>query len=577
MPGRNRVVAVLLIVGLLLAGCGGVPDSGPPVAVRDQQGSGSSESPEVNVVITGPQVGGEPTETVTGLLQASGTTQQRSRLAEEFVVPEARQEFARSTGALIVQLVETPTAADDPADGETTVQLPLHVVGSLDDGGSYQSESRDVTLSLRLVRRADVWLLASTPPTVLIRDSDLEKALRPVTVYFPMQDESQLVPEQRYVDSSIRTDALATPIVRMLLGGPSGWLATAARTTLPSGARLRGNVAVADREVILDFTPEAESASAADLNLFVAQVGWSLRDIDPTAIRVQVSGRPIAVRGVPSVVKPANWARANPAHLSEQQLYVIQDGAVRGFQSERPAAAFADQPGGDVARAALSVDGNGAAAVRMADGQQQLWIGDGTGAPRSAVTAVNISRPTWGRTAEAVLVAVDGQLLRVTRSGAAAPVEIDAGGADLGPVQAVRLAYDGMRVALVAGDGDAAKTYVGIVRGSDGGRFAVRAVRQLSAPISVVQDVGWAGPTSVLVAGREADGMAAVWDVDIDGSAIAPTPRNGLRPANVSVASAPTEPSTAPTFADLDGQLYQRFRESWTLSAQPARTPFYPG
>ncbi|NUS72244.1 MAG: hypothetical protein HOQ05_02440 [Corynebacteriales bacterium] len=571
---RLRWCALVLALAGILGGCGGVPEGGVPIAVRDRDINQAGENLSASVAISGPKDGDGPMDTFNSLLNATAVTQNRSRLAETFFAPGARRAFERTTAVNVVRVQEAPRVVDTTAD-HTTLTMSVQMVGLIDGSGVYRADTRRLELSLRLVQLNGLWLFDSAPEMVLVRESDFARAMRPVVVYYPAVTGFTLVPEQRYVDSSIRVSSLATPLVGMLLGGPSASLAPVTRPPFAQNVRLRGNVTVGDdRDVVLDLTTDVESVSAEQINTFIAQVGWTLRRYRPGDIRVQVGGRDIAVKGVEAKQSLGDWASYNPAQLVDQPLFVIQDGQVRELGESRPPIFGGERATSDVLTGAISLDGRAAAVVRDEGEDQQLWVGDAYGSVQNVLSAEQISRPSWGSSTSSALTAVDGDLLRVSRAGVPSAVEVTG----VSDIRAVRLSYDGSRVVLVAGEPDQARAYMGlVVADASGEPVAIRGVTALSAPVAQVEDVAWATPVSVFVAGREFDGMAALWEVDVDGSAVEPTPRTGLRPAPVAVAAAPTESGAEPVYVDLGGQLFQRFRESWTLAPERVSMPFYPG
>lgn len=563
MRWRVAAVAALLVT---LASCG-VPDSGPPVAARAERGT--STQPEVNVVIPQPRPGGAPAETFNSFVAAGGVTQNRSKLAEVFVLSSARRALERSSGVGVVRLTEEPIVEVNSAGDQATVRVSGQRVGVVADSGVFSALDEPLSITVTLVRESDRWLFTTPPPYVLVRDVDFGRAFRPTVVYFAAAGGRFLVPERRYVDASVRTASLATPILRMLLSGPSPWLTPVTRVLAPPSVRLRGNVTVTDQEVVADFTPELESLPAEDLNLFAAQIGWSLRENFTGGLRLQVSGRPLSVAGVPSVQDRDDWMGYQPAELSLQPLYVVSEGAVRVFGSDT-VPAFGGPAGADsVLSAAITLDRQAVALVRSGTAGMELWAGPAE-QPRVTRVAGAFARPTWGQLFG--LSAADGAMLAFNRAGDV--IQLSAEGVPAG-ISALRLSYDNSRLTFVA----AGQLYIALVRGDAAG-VTVSDVRLLSTPFAQVRDVGWVDPTRLVVSGEDTDGAVVVWDVEIDGSVRQPAPRASW-PAygDGAVAAAATEPTAQPVFAVAGGQLWQRFADGWALAPELAEagSPFYPG
>lgn len=578
--GRGRQLLALACL-CVITGCASVPDSGEPVAVPEATRT-LGQDPDVNVAVPGPRPGGSPAEAVAGLISASGITQNRARLGNAFFMPSARTAFQATDAAWVVHLSRSPAQAR-MSSTTATVDLAGEVTGEIDDHGVYQGQSRALNVSLKLTRTGQTWLIDSAPPAVLVFDADFGRAFRAVTLYFPAATSDSLVPEARYVDGSVTTNALATPMVTMLLAGPSGWLAPVVRSTAPQGTHLRGNVTAEGEGMIIDFSSELESASAAAINVLAAQIGWSLRPYMSGALRLLVNGRPLGVKGAPSVQTRRLWGHYNRAAVDTVSLYGVKDGGV-----VRASSRGADRVDGaataKVTDAAISLDESALAVVQDAPpadsagrgtGQRELRIGSTTGPLRSALRGDDISRPSWGSGTAGALVAADGVLYRVSRDGTVAQLDTSA----IGQVWRVRLALDGVRVLLVAGDHAHPSLYLALLSDAPNGSASLLAPRALTHPLAQLTDVGWFTSTSVLVTGLDADGATTVWEVELDGSATRATPHGGLTQPPLSLASIATEPYEQSVYLELRDHVVQRFRESWTPLPASAElcAPFYPG
>jgi hypothetical protein len=578
--------ALVLVVG---AGCAGVPDSGDPVAVPNKKlKQGFPSGLDVNAALVPPRPGGGPLDTITLLLDAARSTQSRDQLGEMFLTDKAQEAWKRSsTDVLIYRL--TASTVTKQSETAATVRLTGSVVGSVTEAGVYQPQSRPLNLTVNLVHDK-VWRIDSTLPGALVRESEFGSAFRAVTLYFAALDDGAgqaaggevLIPEQRFMDGSVPQETLATPIVRRLLQGPSPWLAPVTRNPLPKNTGLRSNVTFQDFDVVVDLSPDVESAKPADLNAFAAEVAWSLRPYFSGNLRLQVNGRPLIASGVDAVQGSEQWMRYNPTAEPVGSLYYTSKGALRRF-AEGGDVGPDPQLGGRVAQsgvvsAALSTDGVGLALVKQASGgRQTLWIGGAEGGLRPTISGRTISRPSWGHGRDAVFVAVDGMLYQVDQEARALQVAFPQH-RSFGPIRAIRLSLDGARIALIAGDGPAARAYVGLLQPpTDGPVPVLRDLRPVLGPIGRMQDIGWSGPTVVMVGGQGADGTALVHEMSVDGAMTTESPRTGLRTAALAIAATPS--SGAVPFVASAGLLYQGGLRTWSPLPDivDVRAPFYPG
>jgi hypothetical protein len=379
--------------------------------------------------------------------------------------------------------------------------------------------------------------------------------------------------------------SLLTPIVRALLRGPSQWLAPVTRTTLPKNTTLRSNVTLQDldADVVVDLSPGVESAPPADLKAFAAQVAWSLHPYFQRDVRLQVNGQPLTVSEVDAVQGPEHWGRYNAADGPSKPLYYVSNGALQQLGLRENSTD--SMPGGEATRggvvsAAISNDTVGVALVKQdTGGRQRLWIGESEGALEGPISGRSISRPTWGYGHDAVLVSVDGVLHQVDQALRKQPVNFPQR-TSVGPIRAIRLAPEGARLALVAGDGANAKAFVGLLQpGADNAAPTLRDLRAIEVPIAQIQDIGWSEstPATVTVAGQGADGSALVRDVSVDAAPASESLRTGLVPGRLWLATSPFEDSVP--FVASGNQLYQGGQSTWVRQPEVAEAlaPFYPG
>jgi len=585
VPSRGRVVrglVALVVVAAGLAGCSGVPDSGDPIPVPNRK---LEAFPAVNADLVGPRPDTSAAEVIDLLLNAARSTQSRERLGEKFLTSRAEDALKRPD-VLLCRLNKPMVVSES----ETTavVKLTGTVLGTVSDVGVYKPLKQSLNTTVSLVRRG-VWQIDSALPGVLVRETDFVEAFRPVPLYFAGlggDDAADvLVPELRFMDRSLTDAALLTPIVRALLRGPSPWLAPVTRDPLPRNTTLRSNVTLHDlnNDVVVDLSPDIESAKPADLKAFAAQVAWSLDPYFQRDVRLQVNGQPLDVPDVDAVQGPEHWSQYNAAGGPSQSLYYISKGALHRY-AER-ADASETVLGGDAARsgvvaAAVAADEGGVALVKQAAANRQtLWIGAADGAVNATVSGRVLSRPTWGYGHDAVLVAVDGQLRQVDQAQRVLRVKVSHP-SPIGPIRAIRLAPEGARLALVAGVGADTKAYVGLFQPAvDDGAPVLRDLREVPVSIAQVQDIGWseATPATVAVAGQGADGSALMREVSVDGVVASDSNRTGLPPGPLSLATS-ARIGTVP-FVESGKQLYQGGLRTWSRLPEvgDARAPFYPG
>jgi len=289
---------------LALTACAGVPDSGAPVPVRRVPPAGTvQDEPDVRVQPRGPVPGSTPEQVVRGFLDAMVSAEDDHAIGRSFLTPEAGRTWADDSG---VRVFELDTVAE-VRPGLVRVTGEQH--GVLAVNGSFTPSRSPVSIQLRLREVAGSWRVDNPPAGVLLRDVYFTQLYTAYAVYFGAPGTApRLVPDLRYVERSIVT-ARRNTLVRLLLGGPSAWLAPAVRTGFPAGTQLRGNVVEDGQVVVVDLTTEAEIAAPADRTLMAAQLVATLRQLPVIGVRILLEGQQFEVPGASDVQDTAAWSR----------------------------------------------------------------------------------------------------------------------------------------------------------------------------------------------------------------------------------------------------------------------------
>jgi hypothetical protein len=166
--------------------------------------------------------------------------------------------------------------------------------------------------------------------------------------------------------------------------------------------------------------------------------------------------------------------------------------------------------------------------------------------------------------------------------GTGAPVEVHLPELD-GRVEAVRVAADGVRIALVVADEGKRSLWIGrIDRRTDRGGTQDRPVVAVLEPRAVaprfedVTAMSWAGASRLVVAGREQGGVQQMRYVRVDGSAV-----SGMAPAALSgvreIAASEDEELPLTAFSGTDGLVRLPSGAQWKQIVTKAMSPVYPG
>ena len=582
---RSHRLVAGLAVALALSGCATVPTGGP-VHQGSDTGSDRAE-PAVRIIGRPPVKGADPKDVVTGFLQASADLTDGSATAREFLAPEAASSWSPAAGVTVYDRGVLPPLTEGGSDSATaTVALDGTQVAAVDAGGHYTPSSQGAPLERQFrLRKVDgEWRIINPGEGLLLTAEDLNQAYRRVEVYFVSTTGTVLVPDPVFVPAQPQ---LATELVSRVTAGVPAGLLGAAMSSLPRGTTIvgdsvpvRGGVA----QVSLR-TPSGLDGNEARRELS-AQLVWTLKQLtEVQAVHDVVDGSEIRLDGSGADQPVTSWASFDPAGLTEGSIAY----AVRGTALGRiDATKFSPVPGpaGDgrvpIRRPAVSLDARQVATVNSAGTAVSVGTltDDATFTPR-LTGGTDLSPPSWDLLGDLWVVDRLGgssRLWKIPPAGAAEAVAVPPVAA--GPLQLVRVARDGARVAVLAGPTGHATLLVGrVVRSSTTTRLA--GLRPVLPDLTDVQDVEWADATTLAAIGRRGPGLPAPLYVDVDGAAVRsveqpPTPL-------VSIAAAPDgRPLIG---ASAKGALYQLSSgRSWAEVGLPPRAggavfrdPTYPG
>ncbi|GAB3220763.1 hypothetical protein GCM10027452_41350 [Micromonospora halotolerans] len=503
---RRRALAALLAGALLpagLVGCGIPNESEVQV-----DGSGpAAESGAVNGSPARPPTRSdsvEPGPFIENYLRAAaaGEREQAYARAKEFIAQESKsllpeKQQSSEIELTVVRLREKPEVTPPNNQGTSRVTVKVQQVGVLRaDGTLAPPEALD------------------TEYVLLVSDTALREYYRSRTIYFWNPDRSRLVPDLRYLPSSVPAERRVTEVVKWLTGRPSDWLASGV-TGLPDGTRPINNATGADGHWEVNLT--MPGANNERLGLLATQLAWSLPELNGQLdLKIQNQKRRTVDLQQERAGHAAYPTGGVPARFS------VYDGAIRPLAiGNEPRAAVPLSPADNrnVVSAALAHAGDqvlAALVVTDTARRQRLRVGSGP----DPVTVFNsgarafgaIGRPTWLRSMDkdhpAGLVAADGKLYRFDDAAAMSVVRL----AVPGPVVAVAGSLDGHRIALVSGG----VLYVAAVS-VDGGVVSVGQPRRVVTLLTGISAVDWLTENELVLAGNEPDRRPAIHQVSVDG------------------------------------------------------------
>ncbi|MFI2033812.1 LpqB family beta-propeller domain-containing protein [Streptomyces bottropensis] len=604
--GRRRPTRAAVRIGsagvcaVLLAGCASMPDSGD---MRDVESTPRPDSP-VRVFALPPAEDAEPQEIVQGFLEALTSDDLRYETARKYLTGDAAKDW--DPGESTTVLAEAPTpytpaTGDRPDDDVYRYELSGERVARVDEQHAYTPTSGEYRRQVHLTRVKDTgqWRIDRLPSGVVLGRSDFERNYKSINKYYftsaAQSGEPGTVADPVYVRSQVDP---VTQVVRDLLQGPTSWLNPVARTSFPSGTALRkGTRALTpddQNRLVVPLNKKADHVSASRCKEMAAQLLFTLQDYMPTGVdEVELqgsTGAQLCVLGestVDEVVASHDFGKT-----AEFEYFIDGDHKLVRLSGRGVATTPTAVPGalGDgekqLRSAAVSRDEERAAGV-SADGSElyvaPLTAGSSVGDPvlssAGATAKDRLTTPSWDGRGDLWVADRDPEKPRllVLADGMGEPLEVRTPNLD-GRIEAVRVAADGVRVALTLKSEGKRALYIGrIERDADAESTTVSIVelRSVTPDLEDVTAMSWAGDSQLVVVGRESGGVQQMRYVRVDGS---PAPGSGPSALTGVEEIAASEDESQPLVAhSADGIVRLSPGEQWQTVVKEGSAPVYPG
>lgn len=554
----GRMLAGLVVALLLLTGCVDIPDEGAPQPVSGMTSAAGGPGPPVEVLA--PNGGEQPDEIVRGFLAASASNVRTRPSARLFLTPEAARSWEDDAGATVIAQDAT---VPEPAAGQVT--LTGQILGRVDDNGVYAAVREDLRQVLSLVEVNGEWRIDNPPAGVLLRADDFRRAYVPYNLYFLDPTGTTVVPDPRYFlsGSTARTNSL----VEELIDGPSPFLAPAVRTEFGEGVALLSNVQEV-RDVDIDLTGLGER-SPTSLQGLSAQLVWTLRQVSITELTLRSDGQILTVPGVGTAQTGNDWQSYDPNAVPVDDVgHFVSQGALLTVEGQ-PVPGPAGTGAYRLASVGVSSGLEFVAGVALASGGASLLIGEYGGTLAPVLSGTSFSSPAWVARQQEVWTVRNGtEVVRVPVGAAPQTVNTE-NLLGLGPIRALRVARDGTRVTIVAGEPGA--VYVGQVIRS-GSTVTLAGFTPLFTGLGNTTDVAWATATQLLfLAVDPADRLTKPWLISIDGSVLAVSSVRNLSGVPTAIAAVPGRPA----LVSSSEVMYQLDGSTWTTLVRGL--PFFRG
>lgn len=546
----------LVLTALVVAGCSGIPNSGP--VVQGDRIDIIRNDGYVRVIARPPSDGMKPEALVRGYLAASASVADGDDTARMYLTtssaaawkPAARTEVYDAAGLTVT------------SEGNDTVRISAPLLGTIDAGRHYTvaEPGAVVTEELRLQQVDGQWRISSVPNALYLEEGDVARSFRAHPVYFLDLSQQRLVPE--YVLLPVGAGNVATALTRAIIDGP---VSSRLSTMAPKGTQLLYGSAISDFGwATVGLNRRVTALNMADRTVLLAQITWTLTDLpNVNNVYVQVDGEQLTSVAGAGAHSRADFPEYDPGHETQSHplLYVRDNDVYSVLAGTRRRV----RSGDPTAEAALSADDR--TMVAVAASRKLLYIAVGDARPMFVASGSDLAAPTVLSTGEAWFVdreARGGLLTWDVKNGV---LPVDTGLPARTRILDFAIAPDESRIAVIVNDGATTTVRLGmIVRGADG--VQVHDLKRVEQRLTSAVAVAWATEDQLAVIG--AVGAVAVQPLGITLPLGTITLFGG--PANaVSLAAVP---GAAMVVADQAGQLWQYLDSRWSAS-ELGRAPNY--
>ncbi|NBM17872.1 hypothetical protein GUY61_20110 [Streptomyces sp. GC420] len=581
-----------------------MPDSGE---VRQVEGSQRADT-QVRVFGMPPREGAQPEEIVTGFLEATTGTEPRFDTAKKYLTVKARRTWEpdRLTTVLADGPNPQPLANADRVDDVFSYSLRGEEIARVDEHHAYHPAEGEYNEGVSLVKEKGQWRIDRLPQGVVLGQSDFTRLYQSINKYYFAHGSSPatqdwLVADPVYVRQQIDP---VTETVRALLEGPTSWLAPVVSSSFPAGSTLKKGVrtlALDDNSALtVPLNGKASQAGPSQCKKMATQLMFTLRDLTASRIEQVELERS---NGSQLCVLAADQADASAPNRSagrpDYQYFVNAEHRLVRLPESSSTPDVVQGPFGEgefkvgtvgVARdeqraAAVTDDGRElyTASVVAAGELGEPLVRSAGGKPSERLTA-----PSWDGNGDLWVADRDPAGPRLLRlpGGTDAPeeVEVDGLGADA-RVESLRVAADGVRIALLVREGDRTSLRIGRVESRPSGpsgqqsQIVVTDLREVAPRMSEVTAMSWAGNSRLVVAGRESGGVQQLRYVQTDGSTSSSSTAGMLPGVNRVTAIAASEDERLPLVAhsDEDGIVRLPPGDNWKTVVKDGSAPVYPG
>ena len=517
-PAHLKRAALGLLLVVSLAGCVSIPSGGAVQSYSVTQGPPGQSHSLIQLIAPPPGPDWTPVQIVRGFLTASASIGDQLKIAREYLTPQANRDWKPDWSVNVYSKGGPSASGTALRKGQktATVMVSGKVVAQLSGGGGYAVPSaptpglQSTPFELTLV--GGQWRISDPPTALLLTSGEFQYDYQLRNLYFFDPAGRSLVPDPIYVPLQATQVDLMDELVGDLIKPPLDWLTRGATTTaFPPGTALSGDVTLDGETAVVNLRGKAIVKATDQVleqvsgQLFSTLIGSGAGGPSVQSIELSRDGKAWSLPGTDGNPVQAKTSYTAPTGSTSMIYYLDRTGELERRDGPGGKSKPLMYIGPGYSQIAVSPDGKYIAVLRGNTlfagpiGIGSLLDGRGSGFTSMSWGADD---DLWTTTTADQIVMLHGDLSSGSWSSVVVSVVNFEGSAASGPYTAVRVAPDGVRVAVIVDGIELSFGAIVVKPPTRAGGPPTAKIQfspfSVSAPAATFSAVTWYGPDNVI-------------------------------------------------------------------------------